>query len=102
MELAGDQHREVRDWATFALGTISSVDTDDVREVLWERVRDEDPEVRADAIAGLARRGDERIVPVLIEDLRRGSPSDTLLEAAAEIGDVRLCPALGELSGSRR
>ncbi|MBE1584306.1 HEAT repeat domain-containing protein [Nonomuraea angiospora] len=63
IRLSADPEDEVRDWATFALGTQCQADGRAIREALWARVGDQDTEAREEAIAGLARRRDRRVVP---------------------------------------
>src|SRR5205814_7161779 len=65
IELSADQDSDVRDWATFELGTIldiDGVDTPPLREALPARLSDPDDDTRAEALAGLARRKDERVL----------------------------------------
>ncbi|TYB66667.1 hypothetical protein FXF51_16325 [Nonomuraea sp. PA05] len=63
IRLSADPEDEVRNWATFALGAQCDADGAAIREALWARVGDAYGEVREEAIAGLARRGDRRVVP---------------------------------------
>jgi HEAT repeat protein len=87
--LSADPAGEVRNWATFAIGAQSDVDTPAVRAALYARLDDEHEEARHEALAGLARRGDASVVERLIRELEAGL-SSLLVEAAAELGDVRL------------
>jgi HEAT repeat protein len=57
IRLTKDPEPEVRDWATFALGTQIDLDTSEIREALAARLDDDDEDTRAEAIAGLSRRG---------------------------------------------
>ncbi|GAA2207416.1 hypothetical protein GCM10009850_028740 [Nonomuraea monospora] len=63
IRLSADPEDEVRNWATFALGTQCEADGAAIRDALWARVGDAYGEVREEAVAGLVRRGDRRIVP---------------------------------------
>lgn len=83
IQLASDPDADVRDWATFAIGEFSGLDTPEVRDVLFRNLGDPDDEVRYEAIVGLAKRKDPRIVPALIEILREPDVSHTSLEAAS-------------------
>ncbi len=94
IELTEDPEAHVRDWATFALGSQVEMDTPELREALVERLSDVDDDTRAEAIVGLAQRGDRRIVPVLSEELASDSVGRLAVEAAALIGDPELHPAL--------
>ncbi len=98
--LSRDEDDDVRDWATFGLGSQLDLDTPAIRDALWERIRDENDDVRGEALVGLAERKDLRIVEPLIDELQSGSIGVLALEAAREIADVRLVPALSELQES--
>jgi HEAT repeat protein len=98
IELTSDSVAYVRDWATFALGSqIEQVDTTEIREALVERLADPDDDTRAEAIIGLARRGDRRMLPALRDELASGSVGRLAIEAAALVGDPQLYPLLAAL-----
>ena len=65
LQLASDEESEVRDWATFGLGTQSDADNSDIRAMLWKNAHDVDSDVRGEALVGLARRQDPRAVSLL-------------------------------------
>lgn len=65
MLLAKDTDSDVRDWATFSLGSMLEVDNLEMREVLWSNLNDVDENVRGEALVGLASRRDQRIISVL-------------------------------------
>jgi hypothetical protein len=69
IELMNDLDDNVRDWATFALGTQCSVDSSEIRDALRKRLNDSYDDARAEAIWGLARRRDERGIKMLIAEL---------------------------------
>lgn len=83
MLLMNDQDEDVRDWATFSLGVWGDLDTPKVRDALARRLDDAFENVRLEAIAGLAKRGDARVLPALIEALEEQEyPDDKLIEGA--------------------
>jgi HEAT repeat protein len=88
--LSRDPHREVRNWATFGLGRQLDDDSTRIREALWVRTEDEDPEVWEEAACGLARRHDERAVPLIASVLDGGDVAVWVFEAAATLGDPSL------------
>jgi methionyl-tRNA formyltransferase len=67
IELSADQDSGIRDWATFALGTLSPRDTTELRKALAARLEDDDPDTRIEAVHGLALRGDVRALEATIE-----------------------------------
>jgi hypothetical protein len=69
VRLAMDRDDDVRDWATFSLGTISDADDDAIRARLWTNAHDPNRDVRGEALVGLARRGDPRVIALLKERL---------------------------------
>ncbi|MEO6714697.1 MAG: hypothetical protein ABIM89_14890 [Mycobacteriales bacterium] len=98
INLSGDDDEDVRDWATFGLGTaLASVDTPDVREALWERTRDEHADTRNEALAGLAYRYDADVVPHLVTELEADDADPNAIHAASILGDPRALPALRRL-----
>ncbi len=99
IELTRDEDPHVRDWATFALGTQVDVDTPPIRSALVERLSDDDDDARCEALVGLARRGDRRVVEPLKMALAAGSVWSLEIEAAALIGDPHLLPELVALRG---
>jgi hypothetical protein len=97
IRLSGDAEPEVRDWATFGLGTLSNDDGPDVRAALLARAEDPQHTTRAEALFGLAVRRDPRAVPHLIRALESPMVVGLELDAAAETRDPRLLPALWAL-----
>jgi HEAT repeat protein len=97
IELSSDEDRNVRDWATFELGSISEIDTPEIREALLQRLNDKDFEIRGEALVGLALRGDEKVIPPLLYELSSESVSRLAVEAAREISNPRVQPILIEL-----
>jgi HEAT repeat protein len=95
--LSRDKDPEVRDWATFGLGTLSDADGPDVRAALLARADDTHHEARAEALFGLAVRHDPRAVPHLIRALQSPLVGGLEVDAAAAAADPRLLPALWAL-----
>jgi HEAT repeat protein len=69
LELMDDPYALARDWATTSIGQTVSVDGPEIRAALLRRATDNDVFTRAEALHGLARRHDERVVPYLIAEL---------------------------------
>ncbi len=108
IELSEDNDSDVRDWATFGLGSLlgddetgEQLDTPEIRIALLARVDDADRDTRAEALMGLAYRRDEGVVEHLVKELLSDDVGDESVEAAEELGNPRLCPALLKLWAER-
>jgi len=97
VRLADDVDDDVRDWALFDLGTVLDVDTEEVRALLAGHLDDPSEEARTEALLGLARRGDERAVPVVLDGLAAIEVERAMVEAAAHLGDDRFARPLRRL-----
>jgi HEAT repeat protein len=97
IRLSRDADPEVRDWATFGLGTLVDDDGPDVLAALLARAEDANHEARAEALFGLAVRHDPRAVPHLIRALLSPLVGGLEVDAAAAAADPRLLPALWAL-----
>jgi len=95
--LMADEDETVRDWATFGIGTRTDADSPDIRAALMARLADGHADTRNEAFAGLARRGDYRIVESLSRELQSKEVSVLAVEAARDIADPRLHAALVHL-----
>jgi HEAT repeat protein len=94
IELSNDEEEDIRDWATFALGSQISADTAEIRNALFARTSDPNDDARCEAFVGLANRNDERAIEPLLHELSSGNVSGLAVEAAEALGDPRLYPAL--------
>lgn len=94
MRLTTDESAEVRDWATFGLGTQLRVDGDAVRDCLRARLEDGDADTRCEALKGLRQRNDAETIQHLTAALRRTTAAPQEVELAYEWGDPDLLGAL--------
>jgi HEAT repeat protein len=69
IELMDDSDDNVRDWATFALGTQCDVDLPEIREALRKRLGDPYKNARDEAVWGLAQHKDPHGIQLLIDRL---------------------------------
>lgn len=69
IQLSKDKHDFIRDWATFGLANYET-DNAQIRSALWERLSDKHKDTRSEAIYGLAKRKDKRILKVLKKELK--------------------------------
>ncbi len=112
IELSADPQPAIRDWATFALGTLAAEDSPELRDALLARLGDADEEVRIEAAYGLALRGDTRATEPVVELLSAGAEGDSLwtrhalqeatIRLAALSGDTRFAPYLPALDDGWR
>lgn len=82
LALMQDVDEDVRDWATFGLGVQGDLDSEEIRDVLWLRMSDPNPDVREESMVGLGKRKDRRALPALIAELNEPGFSDRMIEAA--------------------
>jgi HEAT repeat protein len=94
IELSADEDDYCRDWATFGLGSQIETNTADIRDALYRRIDDTHDETRGEAMLGLAKRKDTRVVEPLLRELAANSVSSLEIEAAGEVGDPRYLPHL--------
>ena len=99
VELSADVDDEVRNWATFALGHLTTVDTPALRRALTARLGDVDDEIRGEALGGLALRGDASVLEQLRRELIRPEVIVLFIEAAGQLGDASLLPLVAALRG---
>lgn len=97
--LMRDENSEVRNSATFYLGVQCDIDEPSIREALYERAFDNHDETRGEALVGLAIRKDARAFQLIEAELKTGNVGMLAVEAAAELADPRLLPALMALKG---
>jgi HEAT repeat protein len=101
VQLMVDSSSDVRDWATFGLGSLLEVDTTEVRDALFARLDDTDGDTAGEALVGLAMRKDPRAADHIIRQLARSDAGNLIVEAAARLGDSRCLPALYKLRENR-
>jgi hypothetical protein len=107
---SADHDRDVRNWATFGLGSQIDTDTNAIREALLARLEDEDDEIRGEALVGLARRGDIRVVPAMLKEMEAyetevlrdwiliGDAADAVITQAKATGTKEWHPVLARLA----
>jgi HEAT repeat protein len=96
-KLSTDADRDIRDWATFTLGSQFESDSALLRKALKDRLTDSDPEVRGEAMVGLARRHEPDIATQVMRALEGEFQGGWAIEAAEHLGDAMFLPALRSL-----
>ena len=76
MALASDVDDDVREWAVFGLGNQGNADSHEIRDALFQRISDPNKHVREEAIIGLAKRKDQRVLPALTAALMQPELDD--------------------------
>lgn len=92
--LSIDPDDDVRNWATFGIGTCLDIDTNEIREALVARLSEDDSEIRGEALIGLAKRKDERVIEPLIRELSGEFFGSWCIEAAELMSDPIFYPFL--------
>jgi len=95
--LSTDQDSDVRDWATFGLGTQCDVDTEELREALVARLDDPDEDTRCEAMRGLAQRRDNRAEDPIEQALAKEEVCEIVIEAAGLLASPRFTRHLEDL-----
>lgn len=98
INLSRDPEDELREWATFALGSQRPlVDGPEIREALAARLVDRHEPTRDEAIVGLGLRRDARALGPLLTQFERGFVGVALFEAARMMASPKLSEALRAL-----
>jgi HEAT repeat protein len=71
LTLTKDADTDVRDWAVFGLGNLGDADSAEIRDALFSRLNDSDEAVREEALVGLAKCKDTRVLPALLAALNQ-------------------------------
>jgi HEAT repeat protein len=85
IRLTADTDADVRDWATFGLGVLGQQDSAEIRDALAARLNDACDDAREEAMIGLAKRRDQRVLAPLISSLESALVPDRAIEAAFEM-----------------
>jgi len=88
LQLLQDENSEIRDWTTFGLGVLGDTDSPEIREALVRCLEDSDENVREEAMVGLGKRRDQRVLPVLLRALEQPTITDRAIEAAYLMLDI--------------
>lgn len=94
IKFSSDKINQIRNWATFGLGTLLTIDNERIRTALWNRVNDKHQETRLEAIIGLANRKDQRINEIINQELKAGEMGILLLEAVLKMKSKEFLPIM--------
>lgn len=91
-----DKANHIRDWATFYISQ-TDFDNENIRKTLWNRVSDKHRDTKMEAIAGLARRNDNKILDVIKQELVEDNYTTVLFEAILETQNKDFLPLLHQI-----
>ena len=97
IQLSDDPDSEVRDWATFGLGSLCDIDSTAIRTALFARLEDDDEDTRCEAMVGLATRNDTRAAGAVHKELKEDSVNGLAIAAAGLLCNPQFLPRLQEL-----
>jgi len=83
--LCSDPDARVRDWAIFELGVQGNADSIEIRAIFLASLLDADEDVREEAAAALAKRGDVRVLPALWKMLEGPGINSRIAEASSHL-----------------
>jgi hypothetical protein len=89
-----DPDGQVRDWAAFGLGLLDEVDSPEIRQALLGLLDDPEGDTAGEAAVALALRHEPGVLPVVLTELDKDNVGNLWVEAASELADPRLLPAL--------
>ncbi len=93
-QLCGDADASVRDWASFGLAELCSLDYPELRQTLTGLLSDDNPEIRGQALIGLASRGDRSCIEALKTELVGSFNGIWAVQAAGHMAVPELVPSL--------
>ena len=96
IQFTNSKNSDIRNWSTFGIGTQVEVDSEEIREALWKRVKDSNFETKSEAIYGLAKRKDYRIKSIIMSELKNESYGTLILESTVLLNDSDLRDQLKE------
>ena len=93
IKFSKDKTNHIRSWATFYIGQVD-FDNEYIRDALWNRVNDKHQETRMEAITGLAKRKDDRIIEVIKQEIIKDDFGSLLFEAILATENKDFIPIL--------
>ncbi len=93
IKFSKNKANHIRSWATFYIGQVD-FDNEYIREALWNRVNDKHQETRMEAIIGLAKRKDNRVLEIINQELTKDDFGSMLFEAILETENKDFIPIL--------
>lgn len=95
--LSRDTADDVRDWATFGLASLCEADYSGIRSALFERITDQNNEIRGEALIGLAARKDLNVHDAVLRELEGEFYGGWAIEAAELLASPDFLAALEKI-----
>lgn len=102
IQLSKDENHNVRNWATFGLGDLCDYDSTELRDALYARLIDNNAEIRGEALKGLAKRQDTRIITYVVEELKKEFEGTWVLKAIQSMPNPVYLPYLDQVLANMR
>ncbi|WP_445720816.1 hypothetical protein [Flavobacterium sp.] len=96
IELSNDKNSDVRDWATFGIGTQIEENNENIQNALWKRINDKDIDTKNEAIVGLAKRNVIGINEIIKTEIIGNEFNTLIFEAIEYTKDKELLNLLKE------
>ena len=93
IKLLKDTHSEVKNWAAFAVN-VNGYDTPEIRNCFVLLLKENNFDVRYEAITGLAKRLNKSVAQLIIQELSEDKIDDRMIELISYLRDDSLLPVL--------
>ncbi|WP_371751804.1 HEAT repeat domain-containing protein [Snodgrassella alvi] len=96
IKLLKDTHSEVKNWAAFAVN-VNGYDTPEIRNCFVLLLKENNFDVRYEAITGLAKRLNKSVAQLIIQELSEDKIDDRMIELISYLRDDSLLPVLYQI-----
>lgn len=96
IKLLKDIHSEVKNWAAFAVN-VNGYDTPEIRNCFVLLLKENNFDVRYEAITGLAKRLNKSVAQLIIQELSEDKIDDRMIELISYLRDDSLLPVLYQI-----
>lgn len=96
IKLLKDTHSEVKNWAAFAVN-VNGYDTPEIRNCFVLLLKENNFDVRYEAITGLAKRLNKSVAQLIIQELSEDKIDDKMIELISYLRDDSLLPVLYQI-----
>lgn len=96
IKLLKDTHSEVKNWAAFAVN-VNGYDTPEIRNCFVLLLKENNFDVRYEAITGLAKRLNKSVAQLIIQELSEDKIDDRMIELISYLRDVSLLSVLYQI-----